>query len=134
MTLAVMALCWCNSPFAHGFCQHSCFSAMSWPGLMQRMVSGGTDLIGDVPMQTFMPAVMCLFSSWCLHISPLLWEILVTAGVKPQLSAAPPAGTGSGGSGSQEWAQPGKCKWICASHRVSSRPVLPAHSVFQFTW
>lgn len=32
-----------------------------------------------------MPAVLCLFSHWCLHISPLLWEALVTAGVQPLL-------------------------------------------------
>lgn len=31
------------------------------------------------------PAVLCLFSHWCLHISPLLWETLVPAGVQPLL-------------------------------------------------
>lgn len=33
-----------------------------------------------------MPAVLGLFSSWCVHIPPLLWEVSsLTAGVQPLL-------------------------------------------------
>lgn len=54
-----------------------------------------------------MCVVMCLFSSWCLHINAPLWETHFIAWVKPKLSPVLPAGAGVGGSGPQERAHSG---------------------------